>query len=83
MENQTMTVTEALNYAINMLDEVEVKGFKNTSRISDSQKLIAKAVKYLEDQAVKQNEAPEIRIEPMEPIPAEKVPEVLNGGEAE
>lgn len=74
MENTTMTVPQAINAVIGMLEKVEVKGYANTSNIVHAQELLAKVAKFFDEEAKKQEEAP-IELEPIEIDPDETAKE--------
>lgn len=65
MDTKTMSVQEAIETVIKMLEQVEVKGHANTSKLSQSQELLAKVLKFMEEESKKE---PEIEVEEIHPV---------------
>lgn len=50
MENNTMSPLEVINTSLKLLDNIEVRGYTNTSCLSKAQELLAKLGKFIEEQ---------------------------------
>lgn len=62
----TMTIREAVTASFKLLDEVSVKGYPNSANLSHAQELLAKVIRYLEEQEKAKSEEPTIEIEPVD-----------------
>lgn len=64
----TMTIREAVTASFKLLDEVSVKGYPNSANLVRAQELLAKVIRYLEEQEKEKakSEEPTIEIEPVD-----------------